>query len=85
MDIGLKRGEGKAMNETRRETMRKVNTSIQPEFMRREDAANYLGVSTRTISNWQALRIIPHVKAGKKCVLYKKSEIDAAMEKMTIR
>jgi len=58
--------------------------SIDPAFLRREDAAAYLNVSTRTISEWQKRRIIPHVRMGKKCVLFKRADLDAAMNRFTV-
>ena len=54
-------------------------------FMRRDDAAAYLSVSPRTVSEWQRKRIIPHVKAGRKCILFRRADLDRAMERLTIQ
>lgn len=54
-------------------------------YMRREEAARFLGVATRTISDWQRRRIIPHVKMGRKCVLFKREDLVKAMGKYTVR
>lgn len=54
-------------------------------YMRREEAARFLGVATRTISDWQRRRIIPHVKMGRKCVLFKREDLVKAMDKYTVR
>jgi hypothetical protein len=48
------------------------------------EAARYARVSPRCISEWQARRIIPVIKVGRKCVLFKKSEIDAALRRFEI-
>ncbi len=58
--------------------------SIAPGFLRREDAAAYLNVSVRTVSEWQRRRIIPYVRMGKKCVLFKRADLDAAMNRFTV-
>ena len=55
------------------------------EYMRREDAAKFLQVSQRTISDWQRRRLIPHVKLGRKCVLFKRSDLERAMSRYTVQ
>ncbi len=65
-------------------TQRNTAVDIQPAFMRRPEAARYLGVSQRTVSDWQSRRIIPCVKAGVKCVLFKRADLDAAMQRFTV-
>lgn len=54
-------------------------------YLRRDDAARYLGVSPRTLSEWQARRLIPYVKAGRKCVMFKRADLDKAMSKLTVK
>ena len=54
-------------------------------FMRRDQAAKYLGVSSRTLSDWQRRRIIPYVKMGRKCVLFRREDLVRAMEKFIVR
>ena len=48
------------------------------------ECAKYARVSKRCISEWQARRIIPFIKVGKKCVLFRKSDIDAALNKFQV-
>lgn len=69
----------------RQTTQLRATADIQPAFMRRPEAARYLGVSQRTVSDWQSRRIIPCVKAGVKCVLFKRADLDAAMQRFTIQ
>lgn len=47
-------------------------------------ASRYAKVSRRTISEWQARRIIPFLKVSRKCVLFRKRDIDAALSKFTV-
>lgn len=54
-------------------------------YMRRPAAAKYLGVSVRTVSDWQKRRLIPYVKAGRKCVLFNRTQLDRAMEKLVVQ
>jgi excisionase family DNA binding protein len=62
-----------------------MTTTSDSGYLRREEAGKYLGVSNRTVSEWQRRRIIPHVKVGRKCVLFKRADLDAAMDRFTIR
>lgn len=55
------------------------------EFLRRGDAAAYLGVSPRTISDWQKKRVIPFVKMSRKCVLFRRSDLIRAVERFTVK
>lgn len=48
------------------------------------EAAQYARVSTRTISDWQARRIVPFIKPGRKLVLFRKADIDAALAKFMV-
>ena len=62
----------------------KINAELQG-YMRRDAAAEYLGIAPRTLSDWQARRVIAFVKAGRKCVLFRRADLDKAMERLTIR
>jgi len=53
-------------------------------YLRRPDAAKYLGISQRTLSEWQRKRVIPFVKVGARCCLFKRDELDRAMIRFTI-
>lgn len=47
-------------------------------------AARYLHVSPRCISAWQARKIISVIKVSRKVVLFRKSDLDAAMSRYEI-
>ncbi|EBI5827183.1 DNA-binding protein [Salmonella enterica] len=57
------------------------HTSAERKLTRPE-AADYLGVTTRTMANWHSSgRVkIPFYKVGKKKVLYLKSDLDAYLD-----
>jgi excisionase family DNA binding protein len=59
--------------------------NINPAFMRRAEAAQYLGVSSRTLSDWQAKRIVPYAKVGRKVCLFRRTDLDAAMARFSVR
>ncbi len=63
---------------------KQTTNEVKPGYLRREDTAAYLGVSTRTVSDWQKKRIIPYVQAGRKCVLFPVAGLDAAMARFTV-
>jgi len=55
------------------------------EYLRRQEAARYLGVSTRTISEFQKKRLIPYVRLARKCVRFQRSALDRAMERLVVQ
>ncbi|NCC53100.1 MAG: DNA-binding protein [Spartobacteria bacterium] len=59
-------------------------TQTEQGYLRPVGAARYLGISTRCLSEWQRKRLIPYVKAGRKCVLFKKSDLDTALARLRV-
>ena len=59
--------------------------AIDDGYMRRSSAADYCGVSERTLSTWQRQRIIPFVKMGRKCVLFRRSDLDKALDRFKVK
>lgn len=58
---------------------------VGSDYLRgQEQAAAYAKVSRRCISAWQARRIIPFLKIGHKCVLFRKTDIDAALSRYEV-
>lgn len=58
---------------------------VLPGYIRREAAARYLGISLRTLTDWQAQRIIPFVKVSRKVTLFRLTDLDAAMNKFRVK
>ncbi|MBL7114693.1 MAG: helix-turn-helix domain-containing protein [Kiritimatiellae bacterium] len=58
---------------------------MKPGYLRKNDAAQYLGISERTLNEWMARRLIPFAKVSHRVCLFKVAEIDAAIEKITVR
>ncbi len=48
------------------------------------EVAAYAKISPRCASDWQARGIIPYIKIGRKCVLFRKRDIDAALSKFEV-
>ena len=64
---------------------KKIQIPPASDYLRgQKEAAAYARVSTRCISDWQARRIIPFLKPARKLVLFRKSDIDAALSKYEI-
>ena len=66
---------------------RKTKTEIpnDSDYLRgHASAARYAKVSPRTISEWQRRGIIPFAKIGRKCVLFRKGAIDAALARFEV-
>ena len=67
------------------EKIKQTTTGADSEYLRGQtQCAKYARVSRRCISEWQARRIIPFIKVGKKCVLFRKRDIDAALSKYEV-
>jgi len=54
-------------------------------FLRREDASRFMGVSVRTLAQWQKERRISFAKVSHRVVLFKVSDLEKALDKLTIR
>jgi excisionase family DNA binding protein len=54
-----------------------IKELIKPGYLRRNQAARYLGVSLRTIGNLQTARRLPFSKIGEKSILFKVTDLDA--------
>ena len=54
---------------------------VDAGFLRPAQAAKYLGVSVRCLSQWQARRVVPFIKAGRKLVLFRRDDLDSAMNR----
>ena len=52
---------------------------IRPGYLRRLGAAKYLGISVRSLADLQAKRMIAFSKLGARTVLFKISDLDAAV------
>ena len=63
-----------------------MNTqTMTPEYLNREEAAAYLHVAKRTISDLQRRRIIPHIRLGVRCVRFRRADLDEVMSLCTVR
>ena len=59
--------------------------ATETDYLRGQaEASKYARVSRRCISEWQARRIIPFLKLGRKCVLFRKADLDAALSKFQV-
>jgi hypothetical protein len=53
----------------------------QPNIIRRQELAKRLAVSTRTIDNWMAKRLIPYIQVSPRFYLYEFDAVLAALKK----
>ncbi len=58
---------------------------MKPCFLRREDAAAFLGISIRTLAEWQTAKRIPYAKVSHRVCLFKVSDLEKCLDKLTIR
>jgi excisionase family DNA binding protein len=57
--------------------------SIVPVYLRAEQVILLLPVSRRTLSNWQARRLIKFYRVGR-TILFKRTDIEAALEQFAV-
>jgi hypothetical protein len=55
------------------------------EWLRKGDAAKYCGVSVRTMSDWQRLRLVRFSKPSRRVCLFRRSDLDRALDRMAIK
>ena len=53
-------------------------------YMRRQEAADYLRVTTRTLANWQTEGIVPFIKVKRRVVLFRRQDLDAALQRFRV-
>jgi excisionase family DNA binding protein len=49
-------------------------------FIRRKQAAKYLGVSERTLATWMRRRVVPFTRMSRRVVLFRPDDLDKAVE-----
>lgn len=59
-------------------------TEENSDYLRPDGVCRYARISRRTLSDWQARRIIPFIKVSSKCVLFRKSDIDRALSRFEV-
>ena len=58
---------------------------VKPGYMKAGPMAEYLSISRRHLHDLTARGRIPYVRLSQKCLLYKISDIEALMEKLTVK
>lgn len=54
---------------------------VQPSVIRKQELAKRLSVSTRTVDNWMAKRLIPYIQVSPRFYLYEFDAVLAALKK----
>jgi excisionase family DNA binding protein len=57
---------------------------IEPMYMNGKQAAVYLGISPRTLRDWQRRRKVPYYKTSAGDVRYCRKELDDAMRRFRV-
>ena len=55
-----------------------------PAYLRKSDAAAYLSISPRTLTDWQRRGIVPHHKPCRKVCLFAVADLENAMSRFRI-
>ena len=62
-----------------------ISNEETSDYLRPDGVCRYARISRRTLSDWQARRIIPFIKVSSKCVLFRKSDIDRALSRFEVQ
>ncbi len=54
---------------------------VRPGYLRKADAAKYLNVSIRTLTEWMQKRIVPYAKLSHRVCLFRQADLDTAMNR----
>ena len=63
---------------------KKAGAVVAPGYFRRAGAARYCGVSLRTIGEFQRRRVLPYMRVSRRCVLFKREDLDKALERFRV-
>mgnify|MGYP003337652961 CR=1 FL=1 len=58
--------------------------NARPIWCRREDVPDLLPISLRTVGNWQQRRLIPFYRVSERCVMFKLTDLEAALERFRV-
>ena len=58
-----------------------VTRVVSPAYLRKADAARYLSISIRTLTDWMQKRIVPFIKLSHRVCLFRPADLDAAMNR----
>jgi len=58
-----------------------TNETAEALFVKKAELARAFGVSTRTVDNWLARRLIPHVAVSPRLHLFNVQEVEEALRK----
>ncbi|MEI8122118.1 MAG: helix-turn-helix domain-containing protein [bacterium] len=63
----------------------KVESGSPVGYLRREDAARFLGISVRTLAEWQADKLVPYAKMSHRVCLFKVSDLEKTVDRLTVK
>lgn len=58
---------------------------IKQGYVRKVEAAKYLGISIRTLSKWMSMHLIAYSKMSHKVCLFRLKDLDAAVERLRLK
>jgi hypothetical protein len=57
---------------------------VLPGYLRKGDAARYLNISIRTLTDWMRRGIVAYMKLSWKVCLFRQADLDAAMNRYRV-
>lgn len=57
---------------------------VLPGYLRKADAARYLNISIRTLTDWMQRGTVAYMKLSRKVCLFRQADLDAAMDRYRI-
>ncbi len=53
-------------------------------YLRRAAAAKYCGISPRFLGDLQRRHVLPYIRIGKRCVLFRREDLDRALDRYRV-
>lgn len=60
-------------------------STVRPGYIRKADAARYLGISIRTLTLWMQQHVVAYMKMSHRVCLFKLADLDAAMSRFRLK
>lgn len=58
---------------------------VHAGYLRKKEAAQYLSISLRTLSEWQRRKILSHYKPARKVCLFSIQDLERCLERFKVR
>jgi hypothetical protein len=85
MNVEVRSERNDAEGADKRQRVVDTKSIVRPGYLRQADAARYMGISVRTLSDWMRRHIVSYSKVTHRVCLFKQADLDAMIERVKIK